>query len=104
MKCFAVYDLKVAAYLNPIFFRTSAEAIRAFETSCKDSNTQFFQYPSDFQLFDLGSFDINSGDFDLHAKPVPIAHAAEFAYQNIPLETEKQLDKLKNNKQQEFKI
>lgn len=78
MKIFSVHDVKAEAYFNPLCYKTVAEAIRAFSTSCKDTNSQFYQYPSDFTLVELGEFDEISASIATHSAPRILAHASEF--------------------------
>ena len=78
MKIFSVHDSKAEAYLPPIFFKTAGEAIRAFETSCRDENTNLFRYPSDFTLVELGEFDEPSASIATHKIPKILCNAAEY--------------------------
>jgi len=77
MKIFSVHDSKAEAYLSPIYFKTKGEAIRAFETACKDQNTNFFKYPSDYTLVEIGEFDETTSSIQTSA-PVILANASEF--------------------------
>lgn len=61
LKLFTVYDLKAETHSPPFTALTSAEAIRMFETSVKDENTKFHQFPDDFELKSIGTFSIDSG-------------------------------------------
>lgn len=60
LKIFTVYDSKAEAYLKPFFLRSTGEAIRAFEENCNDINANFFKYPSDYTLFEIGSYNDNT--------------------------------------------
>lgn len=62
LKIFAVYDSKVAAYMQPFFMRTTGEALRAWGTTAADTSTQFNKYPGDFSLFEIGSFNEETGE------------------------------------------
>ena len=57
MKIFSVHDAKAEAYLPPFYMRTTGEAERAFSANVKDTSTQFSQFPSDYTLVELGTFD-----------------------------------------------
>ena len=50
MKVFTVYDSKAQAHLNPFTMRTKGEAIRSFEQECKNPESSFAKFPSDFTL------------------------------------------------------
>lgn len=77
MKIFSVHDSKAEAYLTPIYFKTKGEAIRAFETACKDQNTNFAKYPSDYTLVEIGEFDESTSSI-LNTPPIILANASEF--------------------------
>ncbi len=62
-KVFTVYDSKIEAFLPPWHARTSGEAIRQFTDAAMDTKTQFSRHPSDFTLFEIGSFDNLTGTF-----------------------------------------
>nr|QJB19907.1 MAG: nonstructural protein [Microvirus sp.] len=78
MKMFSVHDSKAEAYLAPIYFKSTGEAMRAFETSCQDQNSNFYKYPADFTLVELGEFDEQSASIATHAQPRILSNAAEF--------------------------
>lgn len=61
MKVFSVYDLKACAYLQPFFSGNAGSAIRAFEDAVGDAKSPIAKHPSDYQLFELGTWDDNSG-------------------------------------------
>jgi len=60
-KVFSVYDLKACMYLQPFFDGSSGSAIRAFGDAAQDGKCPIALHPSDYQLFELGTFDDNSG-------------------------------------------
>lgn len=78
MKMFSVHDSKAEAYFNPIFFKTAGEAIRAFETTCRDVESQFNKYPADFTLVELGEYNEQDASIKSHATPRILSNAAEF--------------------------
>lgn len=82
-KIFSVYDSKVKTYLNPIVYQNSGEALRAFETTSKDTNSKFNMYPEDFTLVELGIFDPDTSMISPLDKPTILACAAEFVNNKI---------------------
>lgn len=78
MKIYCVHDVKAEAFMNPVYYRTKGEALRAFETTCKDSSSQFNKFPSDFTMYELGEFNEFNGSFNIHEKPLHMANASEF--------------------------
>jgi len=75
---FSVHDSKAQAYLPPFYMRTKGEALRAFETTVKDTNTQFNKYPSDYTLVELGSFDEATGVIETWDKPIILENASVY--------------------------
>ncbi|QGH72845.1 MAG: DNA binding protein [Microviridae sp. ctjyu33] len=78
LKVFTVYDSKVEAFLPPFFMKSKGEAVRGFTEVCNDSKSNFFKYPEDYTLFEVGSFDDATGKFDLHKTLVSIGLGVEF--------------------------
>jgi len=78
MKIFSVHDMKAEAYLPPIFVKSTGEAMRIFETTCKDTNTNFNKYPHDYTLVELGEWDEQSATFLTSEKPRILANASEY--------------------------
>lgn len=60
-KVFGVYDLKAVAYLQPFFSCNAGSAVRAFGDAVGDGKSPLAVHPEDYQLFELGHFDDNSG-------------------------------------------
>lgn len=78
MKIFTVHDSKAEAYLPPFYMKTRGEALRAFETTVKDTNSQFNKYPHDYTLVELGEFDEQTASICTHEKPYIIDNASSF--------------------------
>lgn len=76
-KLFSVHDVKANAYLPPFTMRTNAEAIRAFDTTCKDKSSQFSAHPSDFTLCLLGEFNSETGLLSPMETPLNLARATD---------------------------
>lgn len=75
---YAVYDSKVESYLQPLFFQSKGEAMRSWQTAANDQNTMMCQHPEDFTLFELGSYDEQTGKFENHNTPISVGVAIEF--------------------------
>lgn len=69
-KLFSVYDTKAQAFRNLFTADSSGVAVRQFETIANDKTTDIACYPADFTLFEVGEFDMVSGQ--LHALDNPI--------------------------------
>lgn len=61
---FAIRDRKIGAYKAPFTARNAGDATRMFAGAIKQGNTQLSEYPEDFDLFYIGSFNDLSGQLD----------------------------------------
>lgn len=64
-----IYTLRdeVAQFYLPTFpMKTEGEAIRAMLTTAKNPETQFHSSPADFTLYEIGTFDDNSGQYEMY--------------------------------------
>lgn len=77
LKIFTVFDSKVGAYKQPLFMRSSGEALRSIMECVSDNNHPFSKYSEDYTLFELGEYDDDSAAFDLHPTPKSIARLNE---------------------------
>lgn len=71
---FSVYDKKAKIFCQPFYAENSEVAIRSFAYAANDKTVDLGRYPTDFDLFKLGSFDDQTGKFDLH-EPEHLASA-----------------------------
>jgi len=76
---FSVYDSKAGAYTQPFYAVNSRVAVRMFTELANDPKHTFGMHPEDFTLFELGSFDDQSGRIDqLDVKTSAIGKAIEY--------------------------
>lgn len=78
MKVLTVYDSKAEAYLPPFYMRTTAEAIRAYEATCNDPESNMSRYPGDYTLFEIGEWDDEKGHILMYEAKTNLGLAAEF--------------------------
>lgn len=66
-----VKDRAADAYGRPMFVPSVGVALRSFsdEVNREDSENQLNKHPDDFDLYELGEFDDNTGLFALHEQP-----------------------------------
>lgn len=82
-RIFAIYDQKAFAYLPPFTLPRAEMAERTFG-ECINSNThQFGKHPADYTLFELGSYDDNSGQLTPHLAPLVVGSGVEYL-QRLP--------------------
>ncbi len=78
MKIFGVRDSKANAYVQYIPVKTTAMALRSFETAANNPEHEFCKYAEDFSLFELGEANDVSGDLTPCPQPINLGLAAEF--------------------------
>jgi len=77
-RVFSIYDSAVQAWRTPLFARAKGEILRSFIEAVNKPDTEFAKHPSDYTLFELGSFDDATAKFDLYATPERVGVAIEF--------------------------
>lgn len=85
LKAFSIFDSKANAYLQPFFFPSTGEAVRAFITSSMDDKSKFNSHGQDFTMFRLGEFDDSKATFDLLDAPELIGRADVMRNQHLAL-------------------
>lgn len=76
-KVFAIKDQKAHVFMPPWLKGSAGEAERDFRTVVNQKDSIFGQYPKDFDLYQLGTFDDNSGKFKLLDSPLHLISAIE---------------------------
>jgi len=76
VKVYAVYDAKAAAFGNPVFQSTEGIMRRNFEDACSDPKSPLVQHSADYSLYEIGSYDQNSGKLEAIQPPVFIIAAS----------------------------
>lgn len=78
MYVFSVFDSKADAYLLPFFSRNRGVALRQFMTAVQDEKTDFHRYAGDYTLFEIGTWDDESGTLAEHKAKVNLGVAIQF--------------------------
>lgn len=81
-KVYSLFDSQVKAYMQPFFMRTKGEAVRALMQLLGDSNTNVAKYPQDFILFQIGTYDDETGLIQPNA-PESLGVAIEFKKEDV---------------------
>lgn len=76
-KVYSLFDSKAECYGTPFFMPNRAMAIRAFGNLASDRDTLVAKHPTDFTLFEIGSFDDHTGVV-LSVTPVSLGHAVSY--------------------------
>ncbi len=62
-KMFSIRDAKAEVFNKPFHATTHGEAERNFQTAVNDPKTTLSQYPEDFDLYYIGTYNDNTGRF-----------------------------------------
>lgn len=79
---FAIFDLKSNMHLNPMFFITKGQAMRALGDMANDKQTIIGQHPEDYQLRCIGTYDVTTGHIEGYDHPEPICMASDHVLTN----------------------
>lgn len=60
-KVFSVYDSKAQMFHMPWFAPTTPAGIRSFSDLVNDSQSNVFRHPSDYILYEIGTYDDSNG-------------------------------------------
>jgi len=77
LKMYSVRDAKTEIFNPPFYKKTHGEAERDFTTLCRDDKSQVAQYPEDYDLYFLGTYDDVSGRIDSLDTPQHIIKAVQ---------------------------
>jgi hypothetical protein len=80
----SVKDRAADAYARPMFVPSVGVAIRSFsdEINRSDAENQLYNHPDDFDLYEFGEFDDNTGQFNLHESPKLLSLGKQVKLQN----------------------
>lgn len=73
LKMVAVFDKKTALYDPPFSVRHTGDAIRQWDIVRADKETKFGKNPEDFDLFEIGTYDDESGKLSNHTPPLHLS-------------------------------
>lgn len=73
----SVYDSKAEAYIEPIVVLNAAVGLRSFLYACNQEGHDFHSYAADYTLFELGTWDENTGIFDTYPAPLPVMNGLQ---------------------------
>ena len=61
LQIFSIFDNGIKAFSTPFFLLHENEALRGWTQVCNDKSTKMNEYPMDYTLFHIGSFDSETG-------------------------------------------
>ena len=77
----SVKDLAAQAYGRPVFVPTAGVAIRSFrdEVNREAPDNEIFRHPSDYELYQLGTFDDSTGLIESLQSPKLLTRAVDLS-------------------------
>lgn len=63
---YAVRDKEAGVYLPPVVLTNNVTALRSFERQIKAGDSSFSEYPDQFELVRIGSFNEHTGEVESH--------------------------------------
>lgn len=80
-KIFTVYDSKTEAYLTPIFLKATGQAVREVSELANNAEHIFSKHSSDFTLFEIGTYDEQTGLIENLKAPINLGCLVTFREQ-----------------------
>nr|WAE43424.1 MAG: nonstructural protein [Microviridae sp.] len=74
---YCVKDNKSGGYMTPVYNESLADAQRNFGIASSNPETMLYMYPADWELWYLGTFNQDSGQFNQLEKPEYVCNAAQ---------------------------
>ena len=76
---FTVYDSKVERYLQPFCMRSPGEAMRAIYEAAQDPQSNFYKYPADYTLYQIGHWFDDTSEIALEGAKINLGLVLEIA-------------------------
>ena len=79
MKIVILRDIKADVWGNPNFVASLGGAVRGFgDEIAKTDGNPLAMHPEDFELYDFGEYDEQTGTFKLHERPKQLAFGSNY--------------------------
>lgn len=78
LKVFSIHDGKINAFLKPFVDQHTGSALRGFEEACREPSSPFAKFPSDFVLYEVGTFNPETGELVNYSPKIQLATPRQF--------------------------
>jgi hypothetical protein len=78
LKMYAVFDVKASSFSAPMVFSTTGIARRFVEDECRRGDSNMARHPEDFDLREIGEYDLSTGSGQYLNKPVVVCKASDY--------------------------
>lgn len=82
LQCYSIYDIKAEIYHVPSYCHNDAHARRMYMSEIGKSQSVFHQFPEDFRIFKVGSFDDSTGMLTPEKTPVMLCELKSLVLEN----------------------
>lgn len=73
----SIYDCKAEAYDSPVFVQSRGVAIRELTEAVNNPQHRLSKHSSDLTVFEVGTFDFQTGTFELHDAKIALCTLSE---------------------------
>lgn len=77
LKAFTIRDTKGEVFNTPFFQKTHGEAERSFKSLLNDQQSMVAKYPEDYDLYYIGEYDDQTGQFNSTDTPQHMVKAVQ---------------------------
>ena len=84
-KVYSIYDSKAERWTFPMQVEKHGDMIRSFEDIANDQNHPVGKHPTDFTLFEIGTYDDTEGVMKMNDTKYPFGLAIEYVKNPFPL-------------------
>jgi len=78
LKMFAIHDGKINAFMRPFLDQHTGSALRSFEEACTEPTSPFAKFPTDFVLYEVGTFNVETGEIVSYSPKIQLATPIQF--------------------------
>jgi len=75
---YSVYDSKTNVFAQPNFLINRGAALRAWADACNDPQSNISKHPGDYTIFEIGTWDDETGTIEMHPAKISLGTAVEF--------------------------
>lgn len=77
IRMYSIYDKKVNVYQPPLFCHNAGDALRTCHMHFSNPETKVNKYPEDFDVYDIGEYDDQTGQLKPHTNPQFLSTAVD---------------------------
>jgi len=75
---YSLYDDKAKCYANIFTSANDFTALRSLAAAAQDTSSEIFRFPTDFTLYQLGTWDDSNGTITSNPEAINLGKASQF--------------------------